>query len=165
MKFNILAFLGLFLFAFVIGWQVGESEANQSWQLRWETQATELAMKQYDAIAKARAEDTRRINQLEEIVHEYDEQIKNVSAAAVAADVVAGRMHEQASKLASRGSACPHSATTTDRSAAGRATDTIVLAELFKRSDAVAGELAAAYDRARAAGLACERAYDSLRTI
>jgi hypothetical protein len=38
----------------------------------------------------------------------------------------------------------------------------MVLADLLSRADERAGELAAAYDRARAAGLACEQAYDAL---
>jgi len=38
-----------------------------------------------------------------------------------------------------------------------------VLSELFQRADKRAGELAAAYDRARIAGQACERSYDSMR--
>ncbi|WP_264083798.1 DUF2514 domain-containing protein [Pseudomonas khavaziana] len=36
----------------------------------------------------------------------------------------------------------------------------MVLSDLFQRADKGAGELTAAYDRARRAGLACERSYD-----
>ena len=39
----------------------------------------------------------------------------------------------------------------------------MVLSDLFQRADQRAGELAAAYDRARIAGLACERGYENLR--
>jgi hypothetical protein len=45
---------------------------------------------------------------------------------------------------------------------AGDAID--LLSDLFTRADARAGELAAAADRAHAAGTTCERAYDALRT-
>jgi hypothetical protein len=38
-----------------------------------------------------------------------------------------------------------------------------VLADVLGRADDRAGELAAALDASRAAGLACERAYDALR--
>ncbi len=38
-----------------------------------------------------------------------------------------------------------------------------LLAQLFSRADDRAGELAAIADRARVAGLACERAYEALR--
>jgi len=41
----------------------------------------------------------------------------------------------------------------------------MVLSELFERADKRAGELAVAYDRARIAGLACERSYQSLTSI
>ncbi|MNF96072.1 hypothetical protein D3C85_1339870 [compost metagenome] len=37
-----------------------------------------------------------------------------------------------------------------------------LLAELFESADRRAGELAAALDRSRVAGLACERAYESV---
>ena len=37
-----------------------------------------------------------------------------------------------------------------------------VLSDVLSRADKRAGELAAAYDQSRAAGLACERAYDAL---
>ncbi|MDP1045514.1 DUF2514 family protein, partial [Klebsiella pneumoniae] len=38
----------------------------------------------------------------------------------------------------------------------------MVLSDLLQRADKRAGELAAAYDRARIAGLTCERSYNSL---
>ncbi|MGY2680808.1 hypothetical protein ACVWVZ_000142 [Pseudomonas tolaasii] len=40
----------------------------------------------------------------------------------------------------------------------------MVLSDLLQRADKRAGELAVAYDRARIAGLACERAYNSLES-
>ncbi|KAA0943668.1 DUF2514 family protein [Pseudomonas sp. ANT_H14] len=39
----------------------------------------------------------------------------------------------------------------------------MVLADVLKRADERAGEMAVAYDRARIAGLTCERSYESLR--
>lgn len=163
MKLNLIVILAVLVLALSIGWQLGAQQSNQSWQRKWDNKTAELVTKQHEALVKVRVEDARRINELEEIVHEYDEKNQANRAAAVAADAIAGRMHEQASRLAGRTSACSISATTPDRGEAGRATDAIVLAELFKRSDAVAGQLAAGYDRARAAGLACEKAYDALR--
>lgn len=163
MNLNLIMIFSVLVLAFLSGWQLGAKQSNQSWQKKWDHKTAELVARQHAALVKVRVEDARRINELEEIVHEYNEKNQENRAAAVAADAIAGRMHEQASRLAGRTSTCSNSATTPDRGEAGRATDAIVLAELFKRSDAVAGQLAAGYDRSRAAGLACEKAYDTLR--
>jgi hypothetical protein len=40
----------------------------------------------------------------------------------------------------------------------------MVLSNLLQRADKRAGELAAAYDRSRIAGLACERSYDGVKS-
>ncbi len=50
------------------------------------------------------------------------------------------------------------------RSSAPAAGPGLVLADLYRGVDDEAQELAAAFDRARRAGLACERIHDSLRT-
>lgn len=74
------------------------------------------------------------------------------------ADAVGLRLHQAARTRAGR--AC------SDPGAAGGGTAAespdYLLSELFARADARAGELAAFADAARAAGLACERAYGSL---
>ncbi|WP_425591458.1 DUF2514 family protein [Brenneria nigrifluens] len=45
---------------------------------------------------------------------------------------------------------------------AARASTAILLADVLQRADDRAGELAAYADRARVAGLTCERAYDAI---
>ncbi|QXI40927.1 DUF2514 domain-containing protein [Pseudomonas xantholysinigenes] len=71
------------------------------------------------------------------------------------------RLRDEVSKLnATVG--CP--GTDTAASARGEAARraAMVLSELLSQADARAGELAAAFDRARVAGLACESSYDHL---
>ncbi|MCY1533765.1 hypothetical protein D9M68_691130 [compost metagenome] len=79
---------------------------------------------------------------------------------AVAAESAADRLQLEVNRLrAVRAATC--SAIAAQQRAAGL--DAFgVLADLFASADRRAGELAAALDRSRVAGLACERAYDGL---
>ena len=89
------------------------------------------------------------------------EAIAQAQADAAAAGVESGRLREQARRLAARASQCASNPGAAQGGpAAGH--PAMVLADLLSRADERAGELAAAYDRARASGLACERAYLSL---
>jgi len=154
---------GLMGVAGFVGWQAGVDSTTAEWESKWDQQALQLAQAQAHALDVARTEEQRRIKAIEDITNESKKQIEQARADAAAADAVADSLHEQARRLAARNSQCTSRATTTDRGEAARATDATVLADLFARADAAAGRLAAAYDRARTAGLACERAYDALR--
>lgn len=164
-RWFVLAFVvsAVVTWAWFQGNDYGTTKANADWQHKWDQQALQLAQAQAAALEVARTEEQRRVKAIEEITNESKKQIEQARADAAAADAVADGMHEQARRLAARGSQCTGNTTTADRSQAARATDAVVLADLFRRADAAAGRLAAAYDRARAAGLACERAYDAVR--
>lgn len=93
-----------------------------------------------------------------------DAREKNAAADAdgLGLDAAGDRLHVQAGKLAASVGACTSDTGSAERSAsATRAT--LVLSQLLERADARAGDLAKAYDRARIAGQACERAYDMVR--
>lgn len=164
-RWFVLAFVvsAVVTYAWFEGRDYGTDKANAAWQHKWDQQALQLANAEARALEVARTEEQRRIKAIEDITNESKKQIEQARADAAAADAVADSMHEQARRLAARGGQCASNATTTNRSQAARATDAVVLAELFRRADAAAGRLAAAYDQARAAGLACERAYDAVR--
>ena len=80
-------------------------------------------------------------------------------AATVDADAAGDRLHVEADKLAA--TACGDPGAAQRGASATRAA--MVLSDLLQRADKRAGELAVAYDRARIAGLTCERSYQSLR--
>lgn len=84
------------------------------------------------------------------------------AARAAAADATAGRLRGQLDAF----TAAVRRRATEDPGPAGGGTTTgtalDLLAELFRRADARAGELARYADDARIAGLACERSYDVL---
>jgi xylose isomerase len=163
-RWFILAFVvaGVVTWAWLDGRDYGTTTTNQSWQTKWDEQVLQLAKAKADALEVARTEEHRRINAIEEIKIESKKQIEQARADAAAADATADRMHEQARRLAAASGQCTTDTTTAIRGAAARATNAIVLADVFQRADAAAGRLAAAYDQARAAGLACERSYDAL---
>ncbi|UPF01728.1 DUF2514 domain-containing protein [Pseudomonas mosselii] len=109
----------------------------------------------------AREEEQRRTAAHEEVRAHAQEQRTIAEGAAAGADAVGQRLHDEAGKLAAA-VGCPgqDSAIAARSEAARRAA--MVLSDLLARADARAGELAAAYDRARVAGLACEASYDAL---
>ncbi|WP_368222733.1 DUF2514 family protein [Aeromonas sp. s4] len=143
------------------GHAAGEEGERKTWQAKWNKEATRLATARAKAEQKAREEELRRQSEIDEVRDHAQEQIAQAQTDAAAADLESGRLREQARRLAARASQCAGSSSAAlGGQAAGQ--PAVVLADLLSRADERAGELAAAYDRARASGLACERAYLSL---
>lgn len=143
------------------GYSNGARDTELEWFAKWSDQAAELATVRADAEIAARKAEQRRQADIEKVRQDAEQQIVNAERDAVAADAVAVGLREQAERLAKRASQCAsHSGTAQSGNAAGQSA--VVLADLLSRADARAGELARAYDRARASGLACQRAYLSL---
>lgn len=109
----------------------------------------------------AREEEQRRAQEQEEARAHAQEERTIADAGAVDADAAGQRLLDDAASLAATVS-CPgtDSAAIDRGQAATRAA--MVLSDLLARADARAGELAKEYDRARIAGLACQRSYDAL---
>ncbi|TAI99913.1 DUF2514 domain-containing protein [Pectobacterium versatile] len=145
------------------GHHAGYQQADQQWSLKWSkrdaSDANELAIR----IADARAEEQRRQRAANENRTNAQNELAAAKAAADTARAAAGGLHAKAERLAKRlaESERARNAGATGRGEAGTG-GAIVLAELFRRSDERAGELAAALDRSRIRGLTCERVYDSL---
>ena len=117
--------------------------------------------RQLQAQAQARSEEQRRQTAVEGIRTDAHHQIEQAKADAAAATARADSLQQQAARVASRSSCAPsHSGATTG----GPTTNApaLLLADVLQRIDARAGELAAAADRARIAGEACERSYAAL---
>lgn len=109
----------------------------------------------------ARAEEHRRAAAQEEARARAHEERTIADAGAAGADAAGKRLRDDAAKLAAAVS-CPASniAATGRSQAATRAA--MVLSELLDRSVDTNRELAAAYDRARIAGLTCQQLHESL---
>ena len=112
-----------------------------------------------EASEAARAEEGRRQDAINKVRDDAQKQIKVATDDAATAQRSADSLQLQIDKLLAGRSAL------NSKVAAGSATIrdlTTVLADLRKRADQAAGELAAVADASRIAGLTCERAYDAL---
>jgi len=112
-----------------------------------------------EAVEEARSEEQRRQASVNKEASDAREQNKAAAVDAGTADAAGDRLHVEANQFAV--TACGYPGTTQRGASATRAA--MVLSDLLQRADKRAGELAAAYDRARIAGLACERSFDSMR--
>ncbi|MFM5846863.1 DUF2514 domain-containing protein [Aeromonas veronii] len=144
------------------GHSAGEAGERKTWQAKWDEEAVRLATARTKAEQGARAEEKRRQAEIDEVRDHAQEEIAQAQADATAAGIESGRLREHARRLAARASQCASNPGTAQGSSPTKE-PAMVLADLLSRADERAGELAAAYDRARASGLACERAYDALQ--
>ncbi|MBU4630044.1 DUF2514 family protein [Pseudomonas sp. BF61] len=142
------------------------SAAGVTWQVqdwRYGKQLAEIGKAQALAIAEAgntaRQEEQRRQSVVNKEASDAREQNKAAGVDAGTADAAGERLHVEAGKFAA--TACSDPGAAQRSASATRAA--MVLSELFQRADKRAGELAAAYDKARIAGLACEAISAGLR--
>lgn len=113
------------------------------------------------AVQAARDEETRRTVAVQGVADDAQKRLDGALADAGRAGLERERLRKRlADYAASGGGACPGASIAGAGPAGGVAAD--VLAELFRRADDAAGELAAALDAAHARGLACERAWAAL---
>lgn len=147
--------------AYGYGHHRGVNSTELEWQGKWNKQALALATAKAEALEMVRAVELRRQSDIEKVRQDAEQEIARAKTDAASADAASERLQQQAKRLAARASQCAgNTGTTIGGQAAGTAA--LVLADLLSRADKRAGELAAAYDQARNAGLACERAYDAL---
>lgn len=123
----------------------------------------EVSERDRRATDQARTEEQRRAQAQEEARAHAREEHQVADTGAAVADAAGQRLQHDAANFAAA-VRCP--ATDTAAIARGQAATraAMVLSDLLSRADERAGELAKAYDRARIAGLACERSYDALST-
>lgn len=156
-----LALVGLIGAALYGAYSHGVTVTNATRDTQWaqavETQQTKLA----DAVQAARTEEQRLQHEANQVGTDAREKNAAADVDGLGLDAAGDRLHVQADKLAAGAGTCTGNTGTADRGAsATRAA--MVLSQLLERADARAGDLAKAYDRARIAGQACERAYDSV---
>lgn len=153
----------------VWAWALALSLAWGGWQRHQVKTVTAELMQQQAEAAKARetalsasiTETERRLDAQRKIVYEARKQADQAKADAVAAAAVAGKLRARLAAITSGARPVDSSASSGGESAADTAR---VLADLLARADDRAGILARHADEARAAALACQRAYESLTT-
>ena len=142
-------------------YQHGRTVERADWEKAWATRDAADSEASAQAEADAREEEQRRQSAQQEARAHAQKEQSAADIDAAGAGAAGQRLRNEASKLA--GSVgCPGTdpAVVERGKAATRAA--LVLSDLLSRADARAGDLAAAYDRARIVGLACEASYQSL---
>lgn len=157
-----IAALAVVLTGLFLAYSHGQSIKDDEWQARWNARDAN------DAAAKALNESTERAKEqarqqtINKVIQDGQKVIDQAYADAAAsrndrslrdaADATAGRV--------AASQAGGHSCTAAASQAATRAV--MVFADVFKRVDQRAGDLAADADQSRGRGVTCERAYDGL---
>lgn len=141
----------------------GVSVTNDDWQAKWSARDTDDATAKSANEAAARAKEQSWQLKLDKVTedgqHAIDQATGDADAARASADGLRGAADTLAARLAAS-QAGGHSCTAAASAAATRAV--MVLADVLKRADQRAGDLATVADQARARGLTCEQAYDGL---
>ncbi|MCV4343345.1 DUF2514 domain-containing protein [Pseudomonas capsici] len=139
----------------------GRSVENTEWQARWNDRNATDNQAQAVAEKTNRTEEQRRQASVNKVAE--DARTQQVAAVddAAHADAAGDRLHVAAQNFADRASCAGGDSGAAERGASTRRA-AMVLSDMLTRADARAGELAEAYDRARIAGIACEKSYQAL---
>jgi hypothetical protein len=137
----------------------------QTWRLDRERLAHAETRAGHAALAAAaeqaaRIEEQRRIAALQEVIHETEQNLARARADAARAVDAGERLRQRFASVAGSCGGSEHSGPAGAGEAAVAAGP--VLADVQRRIDEAAGELARFADAAHAAGRACERAYGAL---
>lgn len=146
--------------ALALSFGAGFKLADHNWTTKWADAERDAAQEQRRAVAEAVATYRSRVTELERVNDDTKQKLADAFNAARNADAESARLQHALDDYLRRSSA-KHCATSTTSERAAAATDQLVLAELFRRADKRAGELAAIADDSRIRGLACEAAYRS----
>jgi hypothetical protein len=158
-----LAALGLAFGALFGAYHHGVTVTDEKWQTKWSDRDTQDAEARARNEAAARTKEQAYQQSINKAVQDGQRIIDQATADAAAARASADGVQLAAASLARRLAASEaggNSCTAASSKAAARAA--AVLADVFKRADQRAGDLAAIADQARTRGVTCEQAYDGL---
>ncbi|MFJ2449011.1 DUF2514 family protein [Pseudomonas sp. NPDC087626] len=141
----------------------GQSVANATWQSQWNERDTRDAQAKAENEASIRAREQVYQQLINKAVQDgqrtIDQATTDAAAARASANSLRGTVDAIAERLAAS-QASGNSCTAAASQAATRAA--LVLADVFKRADERASDLAADADQSRSRGVTCERVYDGL---
>lgn len=141
---------------FLGGWLYGQHQYRAGYEMAHKEQAAALAQ----AHEKAREIERKMQSDMEVIRHDATLQIMEVAADASAASDTADRLRTELARYRSNATnACATAGSPSASDPIG------MLIGVLEGLESTGREIAEYADRARVAGLACERAYDSVRMI
>lgn len=143
-------------------YQHGRSVENAEWQTRWAVR--DAGDKQAWVLGEAaeRDKEQARQNSINKAVQDGQRKIDSAVADAVTARSTADSLQRTVGDLTKRLKRTSSSNSCTAAASAAATRAALVFAELFKRADQRAGDLAAEADQSRGRGVTCEQAYDGL---
>lgn len=150
------------------GWRLGAEIAEKDayaarLSASYSDQMATFANNARDGESAARIEEQRRAAAQQQVIQNARQQTYQAMVDRDAADAVAGRLRKRVDDIAAAARRRPGSGNPSLTAGSPTAADPIgVLADVLSRADERAGILAAYADQARIAGVACERAYESL---
>ncbi|WJM93395.1 DUF2514 family protein [Pseudomonas brenneri] len=157
-----IAAVAMVLIGLLLAYSHGQSVTDAEWQAKWSDRDAQDAEAKTLNESTERAKEQARQQTINKVIQDGQKIIDQAYADASAsrddrslrdaADETAGRV--------AASQAGGHSCTSAASQAATRAV--MVLADVLKRADQRAGELAADADQSRGRGVTCERAYDGL---
>jgi pyridoxal/pyridoxine/pyridoxamine kinase len=158
-----IAALALVVGALFGAYHHGVTVTDAKWQGDWNARDTRDAeAKALNEAAERAKEQTRQLS-INKAIQDGQQIIDQATADAAAARASADSLRGAADALAARLAASQASGNSCTAAASQAATRTaMVLADVLKRADQRAGELAEVADQARARGVTCEQAYDGL---
>lgn len=141
----------------------GVSVTDAKWLSAWHQRDADDKAAALENETRERAKEQARQLSINKAIQDGQRTIDQATADAAAARASADSLRGAADDLAARlavSEASGNSCTAAASKAATRAA--LVLADVLKRADQRAGDLATVADQARARGLTCEQAFDSL---
>lgn len=146
------------------GYVSGFSKSDREWQAKWSARDAADAQAHQQFNEQQRRIELERQGAIDAIQEQAQQDIATAQRNAAIADAESKRLQDGIADAITRLQADSGNPSTAISSKT-RASTSSLLAELFREIDTTAGIYAAEADRARAAGLACERAYDAVRNV
>jgi hypothetical protein len=143
----------------------GVTVTDATWQAEWNARDTRDAQAKVENEAATRAREQSYQHSIDKAVQDGQRTIDQLTADAAAERASRNGVQLEADKLAARLAASQaggHSCTSATSAAANRAV--MVLADVFKRADERAGDLAGYAQDSHARGMICAQAYDGVRS-
>lgn len=141
----------------------GVSTTSATWRAEWNDRDTRDAQAKEQNEAAERAKEQSRQQAINKVVQNGQALIDTAAAAVTAANRESDRLRSAADGVAGRVAASQAGGNSCTAAASAAATRAVmVLADVLKRADQRAGDLAGFADQSHSRGVTCEQAYDSL---